>query len=983
MTVTFKTRARTLDMLGRQQIAGIPTAINELFKNAYDAYADCVEIDYFRSDGLFVLRDDGIGMSRNDFISRWLTLGTDSKFDPKNLPISDPDKDPRPMLGEKGIGRLAIATIGPQVLVLTRAKTTDMKSSDITAAFINWNIFEWPSLDLEDIKIPLRSFPPNKLPTGRDVTEMVEEFRENVNYAKNKVEDKLIHSINSELEDFDVDPSDIDTYLKIPSLKKEFSGTHFIIKPASELLVDEIDGDIQFERLTRSSKATPLKKALLGFSNNMIPNPQFRIETAFRDHKTDEIYDDLIAEREFFSPDEFKNTDHQIMGNFDEFGQFKGDISIYGDMRQNHIIQWGGSQGRKTKCGPFTIHFAAIEGESRLSTIPLVEYSKLAKKTEQLGGLYIYRNGIRILPYGDTDVDWLGIEERRTKGAGYYYFSHRKMFGFVNIDAEKNNELKEKAGREGFQQNKAYRQFRSILANLFVQLASDFFRVDGVYNDVFHHTKARLIREDEIRKSREKLVSMKKIEFERELDLFFEKTGSNIPLEEAANLEKQIINQIKSSRPLDDKKILSIDRQVKAEIRDLEYGYKITRPKIGLKKATLRNWELYKVEFKSLQENVFVPLSNSVSKLIEEVVVEEGILLNWRASTEIILDTLGQELKNEVLKSRKEIQSEVEKIANSAKDVAGRSIKTVDSELREVLSEFHRIDFEGMEDEDFIETRSNLENRIIKITEEQNEILTSIIEQLNSIDLTGIASTNDQLMAIEQRNILLEEEAEADAQLVQLGMAIEIINHEFSATIRSIRNGLRKLKAWADVNEGLDELYNNIRGSFDHLDSYLTLFTPLHKRLQRRAVEIKGSEIRVFLEDLFKTRLERHNVSLSATKNFNKAKIIGYPSSFYPVFVNLVDNAIFWLAQQNPKYERAVNLDEKHGMLLVEDTGPGINPLDEEAIFEFGFTRKPGGRGMGLYISRETLRRDGYDLNLHSCDRGATFCIEKKSDREK
>ncbi|MXX28848.1 MAG: histidine kinase, partial [Gammaproteobacteria bacterium] len=51
---TFKTRARTLDMLGRQQIAGIPTAISELFKNAHDAYADRVEIDYYRSDGLFV-----------------------------------------------------------------------------------------------------------------------------------------------------------------------------------------------------------------------------------------------------------------------------------------------------------------------------------------------------------------------------------------------------------------------------------------------------------------------------------------------------------------------------------------------------------------------------------------------------------------------------------------------------------------------------------------------------------------------------------------------------------------------------------------------------------------------------------------------------------------------------------------------------------------------------------------------------------------
>ena len=77
---TFKTRARTLDMLGRQQIAGIPTAISELFKNAHDAYAERVEIDYYRSDGLFVLRDDGMGMTQEEFVERWLTVGTESKL---------------------------------------------------------------------------------------------------------------------------------------------------------------------------------------------------------------------------------------------------------------------------------------------------------------------------------------------------------------------------------------------------------------------------------------------------------------------------------------------------------------------------------------------------------------------------------------------------------------------------------------------------------------------------------------------------------------------------------------------------------------------------------------------------------------------------------------------------------------------------------------------------------------------------------------
>lgn len=65
----FKTRARALDLLGRQQIAGIPTAINELIKNAHDAYADKFDIDFLRCNNLLVLRDDGLGMTKEELRS--------------------------------------------------------------------------------------------------------------------------------------------------------------------------------------------------------------------------------------------------------------------------------------------------------------------------------------------------------------------------------------------------------------------------------------------------------------------------------------------------------------------------------------------------------------------------------------------------------------------------------------------------------------------------------------------------------------------------------------------------------------------------------------------------------------------------------------------------------------------------------------------------------------------------------------------------
>jgi len=90
----FKTRARALDLLGRQQIAGIPTAINELFKNAHDAYADNVDVDYIRKEKLLVLRDNGLGMTKDAFESRWLTLGTESKLQNSktSLPPVDSNK---------------------------------------------------------------------------------------------------------------------------------------------------------------------------------------------------------------------------------------------------------------------------------------------------------------------------------------------------------------------------------------------------------------------------------------------------------------------------------------------------------------------------------------------------------------------------------------------------------------------------------------------------------------------------------------------------------------------------------------------------------------------------------------------------------------------------------------------------------------------------------------------------------------------------
>ena len=183
----FKTSARALDMLGRQQIAGIPTATSELFKNAYDAYADDVEVDYFRHTNCLLIRDNGYGMTRDEFESNWLTIGTDSKYGKKTL-INPFNKPERPVMGEKGIGRLAISAIGPQVLILTRALREDEIYS-LVVSFINWEMFGLPGLVLEDIHIPVYEFEDNNFPDLETVQELVNEVVESLVDAKDKIDE--------------------------------------------------------------------------------------------------------------------------------------------------------------------------------------------------------------------------------------------------------------------------------------------------------------------------------------------------------------------------------------------------------------------------------------------------------------------------------------------------------------------------------------------------------------------------------------------------------------------------------------------------------------------------------------------------------------------------------------------------------------------------------------------------------------------------
>ncbi len=972
----FKARARAVDMLGRQQIAGIPTAINELFKNAHDAYADTVVADYFRDDRLLVVRDDGVGMSRQEFIDKWLVVGTESKVGGGLTP--PPGKPRRPVLGEKGIGRLAVAAVGPQVLVTTRSVHD---AANITLALVNWTLFTAPRIDLADVNVPVISLPAGRLPTKADISRLVDALLDNIEQLRGEIPSEIAEIAAKDCRALArLDPERVNRRLRGPSLQ-DASGTHFWIVPTDEMLTRDISGNPNDEL-----QAPPLLKMLIGFSDTMVPgHSRPPMVAQFVDHRTNEVAIDLIGEAEFFTQDEFRTADHQISGRFDEYGQFVGTVTVYGGEPKKHVVSWPASRGHKTLCGPFELNLAYVQGTKSASRLSPEDFNRTLRKLSRVGGLYVYRDRVRVLPYGNHDFDWLEIERERSKSASDYFWSYRRLFGAVSIDSVSNSRLQEKAGREGFRANGAYRDFKEILQNFLAQTARDFFRDDSP-DDTWRLTKLELEREAAARKRHDQQARQRRKEFRNKLIAAEQRLGRGDPEREISQVLSELEVKLTDATSDPDlmaasQKVLSAEGHAQRAVSEIRDRYRLPRPRgIALPKAVSQDWESYQREYEALERTLFRDSRMEIERRAATAAGRLGSVLDRRRRLEAGLNERCNEAQSRVAHWQREVRSNLNLLITRVATYEREAVQAVEHETRSVMAALASSNTEGLSDQQVADLRRVWEDQLEHIADQQTAILQGLNERIFLAIGEGAAPDQgdviDVIGSLEQEVVLLRDRADEDLELAQLGLALQVINHEFSASIRAVRNNLRRLQAWADANKALRSVYSDLRASFEHLDAYLRLFTPLNRRLYRRGTVVKGSDIETFLRDLFQERLTKEDISLQASSAFRDASVRAYPSTLYPVFVNLVDNAIYWLTTRGAP--RVISLDYEPGAWSVADNGPGVPTVDRQRIFELGFSRKPNGRGMGLHISRDVLAKEGWQLEL-SVSRlgGAMFVLRE------
>lgn len=123
------------ELLGVQNFTSKESAILELVKNAYDAFAKSILIS-FTTDTLTIC-DNGIGMDRNTILKNWMHVG---KSDKGYSLLYAEGTDERVLAGSKGIGRFALARLGASVTVYSVKED---------AAPVKWTT-DWNESSLDD-----------------------------------------------------------------------------------------------------------------------------------------------------------------------------------------------------------------------------------------------------------------------------------------------------------------------------------------------------------------------------------------------------------------------------------------------------------------------------------------------------------------------------------------------------------------------------------------------------------------------------------------------------------------------------------------------------------------------------------------------------------------------------------------------------------------------------------------------------------------
>lgn len=402
----FKISSALKNIIGSDLINDDFIAVFELVKNAYDAHASKVEItfsDIYSKNAKIIIKDDGKGMNYDDLVDKWLFVAYSAKkegTEEDSYDFRDKIKVKRAYAGAKGIGRFSCDRLGNELYLETIKNESKPK---VESLLTEWDKFE------EDLK---------------------DEF---VNIS-------VLHE-TKDRSSYEVEHG---TVLEISDLKSSWDREKFLklkdslarlINPNSSINEDSFKIELIVEdEINEDTKQKERNKKKVSNLKNPLDESQVEYFKIVNGEIKNLIFDTLGIKTSFI-----KSTVHNdyIETELQEAGRL-----VYKVKEDNPF-----SELDEITYSIYYLNQSAKSTFSRRMGMQPVEY----------GHIFVYKNGLRIYPYGERGEDPLKMDNRKAQGYSRF-LGTREVIGYISIDGENNN-LRETSSRgDGLIKTKTYYQ---------------------------------------------------------------------------------------------------------------------------------------------------------------------------------------------------------------------------------------------------------------------------------------------------------------------------------------------------------------------------------------------------------------------------------------------------------------------------------------------------------------------------------------------
>jgi signal transduction histidine kinase len=211
------------------------------------------------------------------------------------------------------------------------------------------------------------------------------------------------------------------------------------------------------------------------------------------------------------------------------------------------------------------------------------------------------------------------------------------------------------------------------------------------------------------------------------------------------------------------------------------------------------------------------------------------------------------------------------------------------------------------------------------------------------------------------------------------------MSHELRTPLNAIIGFSEVLleRLFGELNVKQDDYLKDIHSSGRHLLNLINDILDLAKvEAGRMELDLSTFDLPTAIANamtLIRERAQRHGIAMAQDVAPELGDVVADERKFKQILLNLLSNAVKF-TPDGGRIDVSARLTEKNVVVAVHDTGIGIAPEDQEAVFEEfrqvgrNYTSKQEGTGLGLALTRRFVELHGGQISVHSAPgKGSTF----------